>query len=286
MDRQLPYIRTRSHGTIHPETHFGNPAKSRASCVSIDLPAHLCRMMLTDLCRRPYIQSVANETNQLLYRVIQALPTPQTAPSSATQAVPTTSAATAPQTASIPTGQPGSSAAVTPTSAPNSLNISPANVRRDTAPAELSGDTHVRRKSLEIAASELKPSDSQPNISNLGSTLKPKSIAVNPVPGEAQTPVTFEFPNKPSGQPPSAIAIPVSNPGMSTTSQQQQHKHDSIQSYSSDEDPFDARETVNQLTLQFLSEHEETRIAALEWLSMLHQKSPKKVKQTCCRDGM
>lgn len=34
---------------------------------------------------------------------------------------------------------------------------------------------------------------------------------------------------------------------------------------------------MNVLTLQFVSEHEETRIAALEWLSMLHQKAPSEV---------
>lgn len=42
-------------------------------------------------------------------------------------------------------------------------------------------------------------------------------------------------------------------------------------------DPFDYGATVNALTLQFLNEHEETRVAALEWLQMLHQKAPKKV---------
>lgn len=36
--------------------------------------------------------------------------------------------------------------------------------------------------------------------------------------------------------------------------------------------------TVNELTLQFLSENEETRVAALEWLLMLHQKAPSKVR--------
>ncbi|KAH9036056.1 ARM repeat-containing protein [Lactarius deliciosus] len=35
--------------------------------------------------------------------------------------------------------------------------------------------------------------------------------------------------------------------------------------------------TVNALTIQFLSEHEETRVAALKWLIMLHQKAPKKI---------
>ncbi|KAI0034126.1 vacuolar protein 14 C-terminal Fig4p binding-domain-containing protein, partial [Vararia minispora EC-137] len=42
-------------------------------------------------------------------------------------------------------------------------------------------------------------------------------------------------------------------------------------------DAFDYQATVNALTLQFLSEHEETRVAALKWLIMLHQKAPKKI---------
>ncbi|KAG9048287.1 hypothetical protein FS837_000350 [Tulasnella sp. UAMH 9824] len=44
-----------------------------------------------------------------------------------------------------------------------------------------------------------------------------------------------------------------------------------------DLDPFDYPSTVNALTFQFLSEHEETRVAALKWLLMLHQKAPRKV---------
>lgn len=47
--------------------------------------------------------------------------------------------------------------------------------------------------------------------------------------------------------------------------------------YAGEVDPFDYGATVNALTLQFLNEHEETRVAALEWLLMLHQKAPKKV---------
>jgi len=42
-------------------------------------------------------------------------------------------------------------------------------------------------------------------------------------------------------------------------------------------DAFDYQATVNSLTIQFLSEHEETRVAALKWLIMLHQKAPKKI---------
>ncbi|KAH8830263.1 vacuolar protein 14 C-terminal Fig4p binding-domain-containing protein [Flagelloscypha sp. PMI_526] len=48
--------------------------------------------------------------------------------------------------------------------------------------------------------------------------------------------------------------------------------------YTQDElDPFDYQFTVSELTIQFLSEFEETRVAALKWLIMLHQKVPKKI---------
>lgn len=40
---------------------------------------------------------------------------------------------------------------------------------------------------------------------------------------------------------------------------------------------LDYAAAVNSLTLQFLNEHEETRVAALGWLIMLHRKAPKKV---------
>jgi vacuole morphology and inheritance protein 14 len=43
-------------------------------------------------------------------------------------------------------------------------------------------------------------------------------------------------------------------------------------------DLIDYQATVNVLTIQFLSEHEQTRVAALKWLIMLHQKAPKKVR--------
>jgi vacuole morphology and inheritance protein 14 len=43
------------------------------------------------------------------------------------------------------------------------------------------------------------------------------------------------------------------------------------------ETAFDYQAMVNALTLQFLNEHEETRIAGLDWLVMLHKKAPRKV---------
>ncbi|KAI5806278.1 vacuolar protein 14 C-terminal Fig4p binding-domain-containing protein [Geopyxis carbonaria] len=40
---------------------------------------------------------------------------------------------------------------------------------------------------------------------------------------------------------------------------------------------LDYSATVNALTLQFLNEHEQTRVSALEWLLMLHRKAPRKM---------
>lgn len=42
-------------------------------------------------------------------------------------------------------------------------------------------------------------------------------------------------------------------------------------------DPFDYNTTVNMLALQLLDQHEETRVTALEWLIMLHQKAPQRI---------
>lgn len=48
--------------------------------------------------------------------------------------------------------------------------------------------------------------------------------------------------------------------------------------YEPDGSKFQYGATVNELTLLFLSDNEETRVAALEWLLMLHQKAPRKVR--------
>ncbi|KAK1233431.1 hypothetical protein PQX77_003409 [Marasmius sp. AFHP31] len=55
------------------------------------------------------------------------------------------------------------------------------------------------------------------------------------------------------------------------------HSHALQSSNIEDPDPIEYQATVNELTVQFLSEFEETRVAALKWLIMLHQKAPKKI---------
>lgn len=54
---------------------------------------------------------------------------------------------------------------------------------------------------------------------------------------------------------------------------------DVVHDTSADPSPqvFDYEAAVNALTLQFLNEHEASRVAAISWLIMLHSKSPKKI---------
>ncbi|KAI7824689.1 vacuolar protein 14 C-terminal Fig4p binding-domain-containing protein [Gamsiella multidivaricata] len=49
---------------------------------------------------------------------------------------------------------------------------------------------------------------------------------------------------------------------------------DPYQKPTADQLEFDYVATVNALTLQFLNEHEQTRVASLEWLLMLHKRAP------------
>lgn len=97
-------------------------------------------------------------------------------------------------------------------------------------------------------------------------------------------------------QPSSSISDPAGGGGANDEEQQQQQQQQPLQPpalrrvYHSDvvarsqaatagnnEDPFDYQATVSNLRLQFLNEHEETRVASLEWLLMLHKKAPTKI---------
>jgi len=91
------------------------------------------------------------------------------------------------------------------------------------------------------------------------------------------TPATHP-PGKPSGVTPrigsiSGASVTSTDGGDSASvSKETQNEHPN--------DPFDYYATVNSLTLQFLNEHEETRVAAFDWLIMLHKKAPNKVGTT------
>ncbi|RSH91056.1 hypothetical protein EHS25_010232 [Saitozyma podzolica] len=110
-----------------------------------------------------------------------------------------------------------------------------------------------------LEAKTITPSLSTASVPTLNK-IKPTPPASEPV-----TPATAEFPAGSTTKPKSRPASPSAGP-MSP-----------VPETLGDDDPFDVRETVNVLTLQFLSDHAETRIAALEWLLMLHLKAPTKI---------
>ncbi|EPQ59169.1 ARM repeat-containing protein [Gloeophyllum trabeum ATCC 11539] len=177
----------------------------------------------------PMIQSAANRTNQLLQKVIQNLPTPDTdahpAPAerfTSTRPVP---------------------------SSPTPLAMSPpptrhSSVGKDPSVPEMTPVDNASDGSGPSLQSERLTTKSRTN------TQQSEISALNPV-GPSQ--LELNRPHSPS--------ISMSPTQLSP----------------SDPDPFDYQATVNALTIQFLSEHEETRVAAMKWLIMLHQKAPNKL---------
>jgi vacuole morphology and inheritance protein 14 len=78
------------------------------------------------------------------------------------------------------------------------------------------------------------------------------------------------------------VEVTLSNPDGSRSNSPATSVKDQVHSQSQAQeepaDPFDYQAAVNELTIQFISEFEETRVSALKWLIMLHQKVPKKVR--------
>ncbi|KAF8475720.1 vacuolar protein 14 C-terminal Fig4p binding-domain-containing protein [Kalaharituber pfeilii] len=96
--------------------------------------------------------------------------------------------------------------------------------------------------------------------------------------GEDPTPARTVSPSTPrlSGSQPTQEKRDSSKPRESLGNQNE------VGGYSSSPIPprypeLDYPATVNALTLQFLNEFEETRVASLEWLIMLHKKAPRKI---------
>ncbi|PIL37367.1 hypothetical protein GSI_01060 [Ganoderma sinense ZZ0214-1] len=204
------------------------------------------------------IQNAALRTNQALMNVIQSLPVPpdplpgrqQTQgtdrSSNASVAIPSSPTPIVPTLASTrqPTGpsskDTGQSRDV---SSPESPPEVVAQTTGDRAPP--SGLTaQMKARSGTISA------EAPPRTAN----LPPENAA------QAQVQMQSSRPESPV----SAISVP----------QLQQSPESSMLQ---ERDQIDYQATVNALTIQFLSEHESTRVAALKWLIMLHQKAPKKI---------
>lgn len=154
---------------------------------------------------------------------------------------------------------------------------SPANtIRKDidsVDPLKTSPSDPLSHSPSTTAAGTSKPLATSSSTSNVGSLrIKPSQQVPT---SEPVTPISFEFPGKPG-----TVNNKIESPTLTTPQNAQVNGSPKtpIAETVNDDDVFDVRETVNVLTLQFLSDHAETRIAALEWLLMLHLKAPQKVR--------
>ncbi|KAF8914235.1 vacuolar protein 14 C-terminal Fig4p binding-domain-containing protein [Gymnopilus junonius] len=184
------------------------------------------------------IQSAAIRTNKLLLNVIQKLPSPPD-PSITKQV----NERAVPQTR-IPQSP-------TPTT-------STTNSRQSTISSQASRDASSLDSSTDSNQVNQTPSGPRTRTSNADLSLTPR-----PAPSTEIAPAA------------SSSSRPHSPASVSSQSGANGNLANSIPP--EDGDPFDYQATVNELTIQFLSEFEETRVAALKWLIMLHQKAPKKI---------
>lgn len=186
-----------------------------------------------------HIKLAAHETNGSLYRVIQSLSLQIQHPTPS----PTST-----------TASPNATLALTSTSPPTATN------RKE------SENPDPLKDPLATEPEASKGITSSSSTANVGS-LKIKPVSIVPT-SEPVTPINFEFPSSVKNK---------SRPSSPNVPTIQGTPRSAITAETVDEDAFDVGETVNVLTLQFLSDHAETRIAALEWLLMLHLKAPQKV---------
>lgn len=206
----------------------------------------------------PAMKSAAIETNSSLFALIQSLPAPVNAssppPAMVPGMVPSTSLRAIPGSPPLPPVRQSSSKDI-----PSSVSS------REDIPALLDG------------ADKNTPTPTLKNRMLSTTTESTTSTTVNGVNGPYNNDSTSRDQSR-SHSPTTSVTIP---PAVTTYTQQQLQSPVSTEpppQNREEVDPFDYPATVNALTVQFLSEHEETRVAALKWLLMLHQKAPKKVR--------
>ena len=191
----------------------------------------------------PMIQSSAIRTNKLLLSVIQSLPSPSEQPFRQT-ALPSE------RTASMVARATPASPSVVPASPPPSRQSTQIPTSRESGSVESLTDSTTPIPS-NITIQKRAGLQAQAESAQLPRLLT--SL-------DGQLPARAPTPRPPSPQSLGSAGGPAS-----------------VLDREAPADAFDYQATVNALTIQFLSEHEETRVAALKWLIMLHQKAPKKV---------
>ncbi|KAF8592196.1 ARM repeat-containing protein [Ramaria rubella] len=201
------------------------------------------------------IRNAAIRTDQLLYNAIQSQPSPP-------EASPPINVLTSSTPSSRATG-------TTSPSAPSVSSQAP--TRSSTRDRETSADMIVETSTSATMPPEKPPSlipirhraATVPEMYNATGVANPANLTAAP---ETSSPYSSR-PQSPAG---GGTHSPVQTTVVTSASPVPSTIHE-------ESDLIDYQATVNVLTIQFLSEHEQTRVAALKWLIMLHQKAPKKI---------
>lgn len=222
----------------------------------------------------PQIQTQAQRTNQALMSVIQSLPSPSSSTSGSMDREKDKDR----DKMSISSGRTG---AANPASSPPATGtVSPVAPRQTIVPATVSTESHndvtaspASDRTVQVTSRqrERPPTMSTPGaggVSNVDLVPFDTDGASQTQASRSQSPTSTA----------ASIAAPGSQLGGPSPTPAQGYAHPITQSPTQVEpDPFDYLATVNALTVQFISEFDDTRVAALKWLIMLHQKAPKKV---------
>ncbi|KAJ4479209.1 vacuolar protein 14 C-terminal Fig4p binding-domain-containing protein [Lentinula aciculospora] len=217
---------------------------SFASEVMIPFTPRLIPAILPNLAHHVnMIQTIAVRTNKLLLNVIQDLPSPPEVLTRSQEKPPSTRVQASP----TPTA---ASAPSTSNSRQPTMSKDPSACSRDASSPE-TAETASPQPMNANSSSASGVSLVRPRGSGVDLTMTPRAAVAEtlPPPSRPQSPV-------------SVLSHSNQNPQASITEET---------------DVFDYQATVNELTIQFLSEFEETRVAALKWLIMLHQKAPRKI---------
>lgn len=199
----------------------------------------------------PMIQTAAAKTNKLLLSVVQLLPSP---------------AQSTPPDPSRGTDGRANPVAPSPTPTANSVPTRHSSKDQTNLPVRDINSPELVQESMSGQGQKQKgpgATPTQKDIDSAAGYLKQQ--------GESNLPVLASRPESPVSMRSGGITLPpVAQPPQQAAAIVAQGSPITDKLYS-----LDYPATVNALTIQFLSEHEETRVAALRWLIMLHQKSPK-----------
>lgn len=201
----------------------------------------------------PMIQAAAVKTNKLLLNVVQSLPSPaQSTLDLSSVQKPGVDGKTNP-------------AAPSPTPTANSVPTRHSSKDQVNPPIRDINSPELVQESAPAQGQKPKgpgTTPTQKDIDNAAGYLKQQT--------EGNLPVLASRPESPVSMRSGGIALPPVGLPQQTVVTVTQGSPTTDKAYA-----LDYHATVNALTIQFLSDHEETRVAALRWLIMLHQKSPK-----------